>query len=267
MSKTLASSISTAAIDYGDVARLGVILPSGNVVAECEIGAMLPAGVSAHFTRLRLRGSSVEDLQEMTAGVEDAAALLADANVDHIIFHCTAVTTFDADAGRRISARISAASGIKSFSTSEAIVAAFRAFDARRSVLISPYVEDIHDREKRFLNAYGIEVVRDGRMGVGPVETLGRLPPGAFRDLTIENASVDADMYFLSCTAVRTAGLIGSLETALSKPVITSNQVMLWYALQLSGLTCSAVPFGMLFTKNIQSSLSLTYQRCASEIR
>ena len=36
-----------ATIECGDRLRLGVIVPSGNVIAEPQIRAMLPAGASA----------------------------------------------------------------------------------------------------------------------------------------------------------------------------------------------------------------------------
>ena len=42
-------------IDYGDAVRLGIIVPSGNVIAEPQIRAMLPRGVSPLFTRLALQ--------------------------------------------------------------------------------------------------------------------------------------------------------------------------------------------------------------------
>ena len=47
-----------ARFQYGSRARLGMLLPSGNVAAEPQIGAMLPEGVSLHTTRLKLTGSS-----------------------------------------------------------------------------------------------------------------------------------------------------------------------------------------------------------------
>ena len=65
--------------DYGDRARLGVITPSGNYVAEPEIHAMLPPGVAALVTRLPLTGSSEAQLRAMTEALEPAARLLADA--------------------------------------------------------------------------------------------------------------------------------------------------------------------------------------------
>ena len=68
-----------AMIDYGDRARLGLLVPSGNRVAEPELQAMLPPGVTALVTRLELRGSSEPELLHMIGALEPAARLLADA--------------------------------------------------------------------------------------------------------------------------------------------------------------------------------------------
>jgi len=43
-------------IDYGSRLRAGVLVPSGNSVAEPEIRAILPPEVSMLVTRLALRG-------------------------------------------------------------------------------------------------------------------------------------------------------------------------------------------------------------------
>ena len=41
--------------NYGDRARIGMLLPSVNRAAEPQITAMLPRGVALHTTRLRCR--------------------------------------------------------------------------------------------------------------------------------------------------------------------------------------------------------------------
>lgn len=99
-------------IRYGWRGRLGILLPSGNVAAEPQFQAMLPDGVSLHTTRLRLTGSSDAQLQAMTDNVEEAASLLGDAGVDLILFHCTAVSTWDAEAEEPLIARIAKATGV-----------------------------------------------------------------------------------------------------------------------------------------------------------
>ena len=57
---------------FGGRARFGVILPSGNIVAEGDLAALLPRDISLHVTRLRLTGSSREQLNAMA---EDGAAV------------------------------------------------------------------------------------------------------------------------------------------------------------------------------------------------
>lgn len=223
---------SIPAIDYGDRLRLGIIVPSGNVVAEPQIHAMLPPGVTALFTRLALRGSSEAELQRMEAGAEDAARLLADAQVDRIVFHCTAVTTFSHGSGPAIRERIIAATGIPGIVTSDAIEAAFRTLNARRIVLLTPYIQTVHRREIAFLEHIGLDVVGEAALGIDANDEMAKISPHSLAEWTLKHRRGDADAYFLSCTALRSADLIAAMERQLDRPVLTSNQVMVWHALR-----------------------------------
>ena len=84
--ESIMTSASTASPRRGWRARLGMLLPSGNVAAESQFNAMLPDGVSLHTTRLKLTGSTDAELLAMTDRVEDGATLLADACVDLFSF-------------------------------------------------------------------------------------------------------------------------------------------------------------------------------------
>lgn len=235
------------AIDYGERLRLGVIVPSGNVIAEPQIRAMLPPGIGFHVTRLALRGSSDAELLRMADGVEAAARLLGDACVDLIVFHCTAVTTFSPGIAESLRARIAETTGIAAVATADALLAAFAALRIRKVVLLTPYIADIHEREKRYLDANGIAVVGDARLDIETNTEMAQLPPEALYDLAVRNRAAEADAYFLSCTALRSAEIIAPLERALGKPVITSNQVMVWHVLRRQGVTDAVPGFGRLF--------------------
>jgi Arylmalonate decarboxylase len=137
-------------IAYGDRARLGVLVPSGNTVAEPELRAMLPPEVSLVVTRLPLRGSSEAELLGMAGSLETAAGLLADAQPDAIAFHCTAVTTFDPALAEDLRRRIEAATGLPALATSDALLAAVAALGGRRVLLVTPYIEAVHAREVAF---------------------------------------------------------------------------------------------------------------------
>ena len=243
-----ASSRPAQAIEYGDRLRLGVIVPSGNVIAEPQIRAMLPAGVSALITRLALRGSSDAELRRMEQGVEDAAGLLADAKVDRIVFHCTAVTTFSPESGPAIRQRITSATGIPGLVTSDALAAAFQVLQMRRVVLLTPYIAPVHQREIAFLEHLGLDVVGDAALGIDTNDAMARLTPEKLGSWAMTQQNSAADGYFLSCTALRTAELIAPLEELLGRPVLTSNQAMIWFALRDAGVGTPDAAWGRLMT-------------------
>jgi maleate isomerase len=240
-------------IDYGDQFRAGIIVPSGNAVAEAEIRAMLPPGVAPLFTRLALRGSSEPELIGMLSGLEDAAKLLADAGVGKIVFHCTAVSTFAPHLAGDIRARIEQATGIAAFATSDAILAAVKALDMSPLTLLTPYIEPVHAREIAFLAAHGIDVVDGGCLGINTNAEMATLAPSALFEWVARHRPAQCGGCFLSCTAIRSAGIIARLEQHLSRPVITSNQAMVWHLLQLAGISQRVGGFGSLFEETRQN--------------
>jgi maleate isomerase len=234
-------------IKYGSRARVGLILPSANVAAEPQLTALLPQGVSLHTTRLRLTGSSAEDLLGMTQNVEDAASLLADADVDLIAFHCTAVSTYSEDLERSIVERVKLASDLPVATTAEAILASLSSLRARRLVLVTPYVEHINKSEVQFLERNGIEVLDSFGLGIFHAKDMINVEPKTWSELVKGHMDERADGYFISCTAIRSLEVIDQLEHELNKPVITSNQVMAWYILRVLGIHDSVPGGGTLF--------------------
>ncbi len=235
-----------APIDYGDRFRAGIIVPSGNAVAEAEIRAMLPYGVAPLFTRLALRGSSEAELIGMLSGLEDAAKLLADAGVARIVFHCTAVSTFAPHLAGDIRARIERATGIKAFATSDAILAAIKALDAQPLSLLTPYIAPVHAREITFLEAHGVNVIDGGCLGIDTNAEMATLAPSMLFDWAARQNPAPTGGCFLSCTAIRSAGIIARLEEHLGCPIITSNQAMVWHLLRLAGVFQRVGGFGAL---------------------
>ncbi|CAH2894411.1 MAG: hypothetical protein PCALPYG88_0708 [uncultured Paraburkholderia sp.] len=234
-------------IAYGRRARIGVLLPSGNIAAEAELRAILPCDVGMHVTRLPLKGSSSEELLGMTEGVEHAAALLADAQPALIVFHCTAVSTWNPAMDGSLSQRIGASTGIRATTTAQGIVNALQVLRAKKVVLVTPYVEAINEREVRFLSHFGVEVLAVRALGLSHPQDMYAVEPDRWLDLAVTAKHEDAHAYFISCTAIRTLPVIAQLETILARPVITSNQVMAWHALRQCGIGDSVADAGQLF--------------------
>jgi maleate isomerase len=239
--------LSPPAIDYGDRLRAGVLIPSGNSVAEPELRAMLPSGSSMLVTRLPLLGSSRTELIGMIDQLEAASRLLADAKVDVIVFHCTAVSTFAPDLAHGIRERIERATGIKSFTTADAIVNALTHLGAKRVSLLTPYIDEVHAREAAFLQTNGFVVAGGANLGINTNTEMASLRPEAILDWAKESCDRSADVCFLSCTAIKSATIIEQLERTLDMLVITSNQTMAWRLIRSSSIAGDVKDFGRLF--------------------
>ena len=225
---------------------IGMMLPSGNLVAEYQMQQMLAPRVALHSTRLPLTGSSVQQLDAMIDNLEGAARLLADARVDQIAFNCTAVSTFNPAAEPAISKRIVDATNTTALTTAQALVAALHHFSAHRMVLVTPYIEAVTKREKIFFEHHGFDVVHDVSYGIDSNWDMAQQAPSTWLDFTLANRRGDADAYVLSCTAIDSAVVIDQLEQALGKPVLTSNQALAWYCQRRGGITQPVQGFGKL---------------------
>jgi maleate isomerase len=218
------------AADYGVLGRLGLLLPSGNIAAEAQFAAAKPPGLSLHWTRLPLAGSSESQLCAMAKQVRAGAALLSDAQVDLIAFHCTAVSTWQPEREAQILRDISEVSRRPAIATSQAIVAALHALGVRRIVMLSPYVEHIARREEVFLKERGFDVLDSQFLGIADPHDMFAVTPSRWADLLRFASDTNADAYLLSCTAIRAWEAVFAAEMALRRPVITSNSSMLWYS-------------------------------------
>jgi maleate isomerase len=219
-----------SAINYGTAGRLGVIIPSGNTAVEPQFEALRPRGVSCHYARLTLTGSSPAQLLAMPRKVEEAAQLLQDAHVDLIAFHCTAVSTWDEALEDDILRRIEASTGVAAVATSRTLVAALRALCARRIVMLSPYLEHIALREQTFLERRGFEVVHNGFLGLSTPDEMLAVSPQQWLTTLCESPLERVDACVVSCTAVRAIEVVRAAEERLGIPVVTSNSAMLWFA-------------------------------------
>lgn len=239
-----------SSIRYGVRAKLGYLIPSVNLAAECQFQVMAPQGVSMHFTRLKLVGSSEEELRAMAEGLEPAVALLKDAGVTLITFHCTAVTTFAPGMDEKLIERIRRASGLPATATGRAIVTALNALNAKKIVLVTPYPMHVNIKEEAFLRANGFEVLANWAEGIANGLDMFAAEAELWKRRTLEHRRPEADAYFISCAQIKSPEVVDELERELGKPVITSNTAAFWHSLRLSGVEDRIEGFGRLLASH-----------------
>lgn len=235
---------------YGSRAKLGYLIPSVNLAAECQFPAMAPQGVSLHFTRLKLVNANPEELRRMADGLEPAVELLKDAGVTSITFHCTAVTTSAPGMDEKLIQRIQKASGLPATATGRAIVTALNTLKAKKLVLITPYPKHVNDKEEAFLRANGFDVLENWAEGINDGLAMFAADAQLWKRRALEHRREDADAYFISCAQIKSPEIVEELERELGRPVITSNTAAFWHSLRLSGVEDRIQGFGRLLAQH-----------------
>ena len=242
-------------------ARIGVLVPFTNTNLEADMAFLRPEGVSFHFARLGGYDlEAVPDAGQMaglgTASLEEPLRLIAGVRPDIILYGCTSATlthgsTFD----RELAARIRDSAGAHSVTAAGALVHALRTLEIKRIGFASPYVAEINDLAVAFLAESGIETVSRADIGMQLGNYgQGELTPDEVFELGKRADSGQAEAVVLSCTDMRSIEIVERLEADLGKPVITSNQAMLFEALQMLGIEDGNICCGHLFRQS-QSAL------------
>jgi maleate isomerase len=217
-------------------ARVGCIIPSSNRMVEEEMIAAFPAGVQPHLTRLRMTGPNRGPLATVLPRIEEATRALTDARCAVVAFHCTANSMEEGRGGEeRILASMTAAGAPHATTTATAIRRAFDALSARRVVLITPYDQRTTDHEAEFLQESGYQVLHAAGFALNGSDVYCATPPAYWRDRVREAARPDAEVYFVSCANISVFSVIEELEQQLDRPIVTSNQAVVWDCLRRLG--------------------------------
>jgi maleate isomerase len=199
-------------------ARIGLIIPSVNRMTEPQFNHYAPQGLGIHVARGRIAGNPSRTVAELTDEIAHAAGTLADAHPDLIVFHCTHTSMKEgADGEARIIGLIRKTTGIDALSTSSLVV-------------LSPYQSN--DNIIDYLAAAGFTVVNDVALECKTAADFEAISPQRWLELAKENDRPDADGIFLSCTNTTQIEAVAAIEEALGKPVVNSNQAVLWGCLK-----------------------------------
>ena len=218
--------------------RIGLVIPSLNVVVEDDLRRELPADVGFHITRLRLRRTEgrVTQAALLEAG-RDAIAqstLLSDAGMDAIAFNCTGASLSDGPEGaQRLRAEIGAATRTPTTTTILSVVRALRASGLRRIVHVCPFTPEFSGDEAAFLRGEGFEVVASRGLNFTDAKLAAKLSPEEICEIAARLDQPEADGLFLACANVRAMEAAQPLRQRLGKPVVTSNQAILWELLEM----------------------------------
>jgi len=210
-------------------ARVGLIVPSSNTVAEVDFYRRLPTRATLHTARMYLDEVTPEDeavmLDEHLPG---AVRDLATAHPDVVVFACTSAGALRGNtAEEELVGRIASGTGARAISVAAAVRKAIATRGARRVAVVTPYVESVNQRIRASLEEDGVEVTAADGMGIVANGHIGAVEPEQIVEFACRKRHGRADLLFISCTNFRALEARERIEQQLRVPVVTSNHAAL----------------------------------------
>lgn len=233
----------------GERANLGLIVLRTDQTIEDEFRFVVPeSGVGLYHARLHSPVQiTASALQAMEGDISKTVSLLPDVKFNVIGFGCTSGALV---IGReRIEERVrSVIPGVSVTDPLTAGVAAMKALGVQRVAMLTPYIPAINQQLGAALTARGLTVPVMGSFNEPDDNVVARITPLSVEKAIMKiGASNSCDGVFISCTSMRIARQIRSIEARLGKPVTSSNHAMAWHMLRLAGEKDSRPELGRLF--------------------
>jgi maleate isomerase len=220
---------------YGREGKIGLLVPAGNRVILPEFYEISPPGIAFFETRMIVRGDWISEESNLLM-IENAKRGLDElrtCGVDVCVFACTASSflkgrgwdeMFAEDAEKRFRFRVTTAV--------LSILAAFQRLGKKRVALASPWEADVNQRATQYLEKSGFDVVKAVGDPIDRFKVNDQEPEFAFQ-LAKQADDPKAEVICIFATDLHSMGVLGKLEQTLGKPVISSNQAILFNTLSM----------------------------------
>lgn len=224
--------------------RLGFVVPSSNTVVEpLAAAAAVTGGWSAHFSRLPVFDVALDPASQAQFERQrhvEAARLLADANVDAIVWAGTSASWLGEAHDRDMCAAVEADTQTPASSCVLAMNALLASSASCRLGLVTPYTDDVQDRIVQNYEALGHACVASENLGGSLSSDFAAIEPNALADLVRTANTARPDVIFIMCTNLRGNAVADTLTAELGVPVVDSAAATIAAAVRLGSGTADA---------------------------
>jgi len=225
---------------YGVKARMALMVPSTNTVAETEFWKMAPEGLTVHTSRMPFFADRFDSpFDEMESHLPRVIDEVNSAQPDIIAYGCTASSA----KGNPIDyeKQLTQNTGKPTVTAAAALVEALKTFSAKKIVMITPYPQSTNDKERVFFQGNGIEVIEDESIIIDDAQlkfkNMNKIPTDLLIDRSVSLGQAEnVDAVILSCCDMPTLDAIPIIEDAIGKPVTSSTQALFWRAIRTAGI-------------------------------
>ena len=191
-----------------------------------------------------------ENLIKMSDKVTEVTNnILPNEDIDCVVYGCTSGTI--ATGHDVIEKKVRAAKPKAELTTpSTAAIKALKKLKVKKLAIFTPYSKTLNDEIVDFFRNEKFDVVSNSYLDIAADYDIGKVDQDFLFETLSKMEITDADVLFISCTALPVLDIIEKLEKKLNKPVLSSNQALIWDALEKIGKNNDIQGFGKLFSND-----------------
>ena len=175
--------------------------------------------------------------------------ILPNEEIDCVVYGCTSGTI--ATGHDVIEKKVRAAKPKAELTTpSTAAIKALKKLKVKKLAIFTPYSKKLNNEVVEYFKEEKFEVVSNSYLDIAADYDIGKVDQDFIYDSLVNMNIEDADALFISCTALPVLNIIDRLEKKLNKPVLSSNQTLIWDTLEKIGKNNNIEGFGILFTNS-----------------
>ncbi|MEI5680586.1 MULTISPECIES: ectoine utilization protein EutA [unclassified Mesorhizobium] len=230
--------------------RVGLIALATDHTSEVDFQRMVAGPrIGVYVARIDYANPTTpENLRKMQPSLTEGARLiLPGEELDAICYSCTSASAVIGD--DEITAAIQAAKpGVPVVTPTLASVRGLRALGVSKISVLTPYTVETSRPMAAYFASHGFELINFTCLGFDDDREMARIPPALLIELARDAIAPGAEALFISCTALRAAGVAAEIERAIGRPVVTSNLASAWNCLRLCGDGKARPELGRLMT-------------------
>ena len=180
-----------------------------------------------------------EDLASVTKKI------LPDEKLNTIAYGCTSgtITIGEDSVKEKI---LSAKPGSYVTTPVTSAIKAFKLMNIKKIALFTPYPDAVNKTILEYFTKKNIEVSSFASLNLNLDSEFANVDPNYILEISSKLETKNADALFISCTALPVLNILDKLEQTIKKPVLSSNQTLIWDTIRSIGYKSPIKGYGKL---------------------
>jgi maleate isomerase len=225
---------------YASRLKIGVVTPSTNTTLEPDSHSLCPTGVTAHTARISIQNKKIsgaaeydEHVKAMREGIGSAIAQVVTCAPDHLIMG-VALEAFwgGLEGSKQLQKELEESAGVPISMGSLAMDTALKALGIKKIAVLTPHMPAGDDQVRNWFEEAGYEIVSFVGLKCASPRAIAEVLPSEIESAITELNTASSEAIIQVGTNLQFRHQACSAETALGKPVLALNSVMMWDALR-----------------------------------